>query len=137
MGQDGSRDASRRSEGGGATGPDGVKVQSQKTRTRRSTPGGRESAAAQAGLRESAALGVAGFGICELCWGTAREPAPVAIIMLVYLVVMLVGMSLYGVEAWTRNADPLGVYFSLFGSLAPIARHDGALYDPKGARLRA
>jgi hypothetical protein len=47
--------------GGGATGPDGVKVQSQKTRTRRSTPGGRESAAAQAGLRESAALGVAGL----------------------------------------------------------------------------
>ena len=78
--------------------------------------------------RWPAALGVAGFGICELCWGTAREPAPVAIIMLVYLVVMLVGMSLYGVEAWTRNADPLGVYFSLFGSLAPIARHDGALY---------
>ena len=47
--------------------------------------------------------------------------------MLVYLVVMLVGMSLYGVEAWTRNADPLGVYFSLFASLAPVARHGGAL----------
>ena len=31
--------------GGGATGPDGVKIPSQKTRTRRSTPGGRESAA--------------------------------------------------------------------------------------------
>ena len=78
--------------------------------------------------RWPAALGVAGFGICELCWGTAREPAPVAIIMLVYLVVMLVGMSLYGVEAWTRNADPLGVYFSLFASLAPVTRHGGALY---------
>ncbi|MEZ0293444.1 MAG: fenitrothion hydrolase, partial [Solirubrobacteraceae bacterium] len=78
--------------------------------------------------RWPAALGVAGFGICELCWATAREPAPVAIIMLVYLVVMLVGMSLYGVEAWTRNADPLGVYFSLFASLAPVTRHGGALY---------
>ena len=26
---------------------------------------------------------------------------------------MLVGMSLYGVEAWTRNADAFGVYFGL------------------------
>ena len=78
--------------------------------------------------RWPAAVGIAGFGICELCWGTAREPGPLAVIMLVYVVVMLVGMSLYGVEAWTRNADPLGVYFSLFASLAPITRHDGALY---------
>ena len=39
------------------------------------------------------------FGICELCWATAREPAPPAVLMLVYVVAMLVGMSLYGVEA--------------------------------------
>jgi hypothetical protein len=63
------------------------------------------------------ALGVLGFGICELA-GAAREPAPLAVLMLVYLVVMLVGMSLYGVEAWTRNADALGVYFGLFAALA-------------------
>ena len=56
--------------------------------------------------------------------------------MLVYVVVMLVGMSLYGVEAWTRNADPLGVYFSLFASLAPVTRHDGALYAPAARRRR-
>ena len=29
--------------------------------------------------------------------------------MLVYFVAMLVGMSLYGVEPWTRNADAFGV----------------------------
>ena len=45
-----------------------------------------------------------------------------AIIMLLYVVVMLVGMSLYGVEPWTRNADAFGVYFGLFGSLSPIGR---------------
>ena len=48
--------------------------------------------------------------------------------MLGYVVAMLVGMSLYGVEAWTRNADPLGVYFSLFAALAPVERRAGALY---------
>jgi hypothetical protein len=41
---------------------------------------------------------------------------------------MLVGMSLYGVEAWTRNADPFGVYFGFFASLAPLTRRDGVLF---------
>ena len=44
--------------------------------------------------------------------------------MLVYLVVMLVGMSLYGVEPWVRNADAFGVLFGLIGSLAPLGRGD-------------
>jgi hypothetical protein len=48
--------------------------------------------------------------------------------MLAYVVVMLVGMSLYGVEAWTRNADAFGVYFGLFAALAPLTRRDGVLY---------
>jgi hypothetical protein len=77
--------------------------------------------------RWPAAAGIVGFGICELCWATAREPAPLAVLMLAYVVVMLVGMSLYGVEAWTRNADPFGVYFGLFASLAPLTRRDGVL----------
>ena len=78
--------------------------------------------------RWPAAVGIVGFGICELCWGTAREPAPLAVLMLAYVVVMLVGMSLYGVEAWTRNADAFGVYFGLFAALAPLVRRDGVLY---------
>jgi hypothetical protein len=41
---------------------------------------------------------------------------------------MLVGMSLYGVEPWTRNADAFGVYFGLFAALAPVDRRDGVLY---------
>jgi hypothetical protein len=78
--------------------------------------------------RWPAAAGIVGFGICELCWATAREPAPLAVLMLAYVVVMLVGMSLYGVEAWTRNADAFGVYFGMFAALAPILRRGGALY---------
>jgi hypothetical protein len=78
--------------------------------------------------RWPAAAGVLAFGICELAWATAREPAPLAVLMLVYVVVMLVGMSLYGVEAWTRNADAFGVYFGLFAALAPFERRDGVLF---------
>jgi hypothetical protein len=78
--------------------------------------------------RWPAAAGIVLFGVCELCWGAAREPGTLAILALIYLVVMLVGMSLYGVEAWSRNADPFGAYFCLFAALAPVDRRDGVLH---------
>ena len=78
--------------------------------------------------RWPAALGLLGFGLCELAWGAARDPLPLAVLMLAYTVVMLVGMSLYGVEAWSRNADAFGLYFGLFASLSPFTRRDGALW---------
>jgi hypothetical protein len=75
-----------------------------------------------------AAAGLVAFAICELCWATGREPGPLAILMLVYLAVQLVGMSLYGVEPWTRNADTFGVWFGLLARLAVLGRRgDGRL----------
>jgi hypothetical protein len=75
-----------------------------------------------------AAAGIFAFAICELCWATAREPTGLAVVMLVYFAIQLVGMSLYGVEAWTRNADAFGVWFGLVGRLAPLGRReDGRL----------
>ena len=48
--------------------------------------------------------------------------------MLVYFGVQLVGMSLYGVEAWTRRGDAFGVWFGLLALLAPVGRRaDGRL----------
>jgi hypothetical protein len=77
--------------------------------------------------RWPAFAGLLGFGICELAWGAAKDPTTLAVLMLAYFVVMLVGMSLYGVEAWTRNGDAFGVYFGLFAALAPLARRAGTL----------
>jgi len=75
-----------------------------------------------------AVAGLIGFAVCELCWATAREPRPLAIIMLAYFAVQLVGMSLYGVEPWTRRADAFGVWFSLVARLSPVGRRaDGRL----------
>jgi hypothetical protein len=74
-----------------------------------------------------AVAGLAGFGVCELCWAGGRDPGPLAVLALLYLAVQLVGMSLYGVEPWTRRADSFGAYFSLFGRLAPVGRRDGRL----------
>jgi hypothetical protein len=78
--------------------------------------------------RWPAAAGLLGFAVCELCWAKATEPGPLAVLMLAYLAVQLVGMSLYGVEAWTRNADALGVYFGLFALLAPLERRGGVVH---------
>jgi hypothetical protein len=74
--------------------------------------------------RIPAAIGLFGFAICELAWAKGTDPGPLALVMVVYLVVMLVGMSLYGVEPWVRNADAFGVLFGLIGSLAPLGRGD-------------
>jgi len=72
--------------------------------------------------RLPAAAVLFGFAICELCWARATEPGPLALIMLLYLIVMLIGMSLYGVDPWVRNVDGFGVLFSLIGSLSAIGR---------------
>ena len=59
-----------------------------------------------------AVAGLVAFAICELCWAAARDPQPLALLMLIYLAIQLFGMSLYGVEAWTRHGDTFGVWFS-------------------------
>jgi hypothetical protein len=75
-----------------------------------------------------AAAGILAFAICELAWAAARDPAPLAILMLVYVAIQLVGMSLYGVDAWTRRGDAFGVWFGLLARLAPLGRRaDGRL----------
>jgi hypothetical protein len=74
--------------------------------------------------RWPAAAGIFAFAICELCWATGREPTGLAVLMVVYLAIQLVGMSLYGVEPWTRNADAFGVWFGLVARLAPLGRRD-------------
>ena len=84
--------------------------------------------------RLPAAAWLFAFAICELAWARGTEPGALAVLMLVYLVVMLVGMSLYGVEPWVRNADAFGVLFGLIGSLAPLG--DGRLRVPFSAASR-
>ena len=75
-----------------------------------------------------AVAGILGFVICELCWATATDPGPLAIIMLAYLAIQFVGMSLYGVEAWTRRGDAFGVFWGMLARLAPVGRRpDGRL----------
>lgn len=78
--------------------------------------------------RWPAAAGLVAFAWIELVWTRGDEPVVLAVLAVAYAVTMLVGMSLYGVEAWTRNADAFGVYFGLFARIAPLRWGRGAVY---------
>ena len=70
--------------------------------------------------RWPAALGVLSFAWIELVYTGRTDPSHLAVLALVYAGVMLAGMSFYGVETWTRNADGFGVAFGLLALLAPL-----------------
>jgi hypothetical protein len=67
-----------------------------------------------------AALGLLAFAWCELGLTSRDDPAVLAWLMLAYAAAMGLGMWVYGIEAWCRRADPLGVYFALLARLAPL-----------------
>ncbi len=56
------------------------------------------------------------------------DPSQLATMALAYASVQLVGMSLYGVEMWSRRGDAFGVYFGLFARISPLHWHDRALF---------
>ncbi len=78
--------------------------------------------------RWPAAIGILGFAWLELAYANKADPRILAKLSLGYFAVQLVGMALFGVEAWTRRADPFGVYFNLYSRLSPLERHEGAVY---------
>jgi hypothetical protein len=78
--------------------------------------------------RWPAAFGILAFAWVELVYVNRDDPSTLAILALLYAAVQLVGMSLYGIETWTRRADAFAVYFELFSKLAPLHWHDRALY---------
>jgi hypothetical protein len=74
--------------------------------------------------RWPAAAGLLAFVWLELVYVNRDDPSQLAVLALVYAAVMLVGMSLYGIEAWTRNADGFTVAFGLYSRLAILHWRD-------------
>ena len=68
------------------------------------------------------------FAWVELVYADKDDPSQLATMALAYAAVQLVGMSLYGVEAWSRRGDAFGVYFELFARLSPLHWRDRALF---------
>jgi hypothetical protein len=78
--------------------------------------------------RWPAALGILLFAWVELVYVNRDDPSRLSIMALLYAAVQLVGMSLYGIEPWTRNADAFSVYFRLFSMLSPLHWRQRTLY---------
>jgi len=70
--------------------------------------------------RWPAALGILAFTWVELAFVNRDDPSSLAILALVYAVVQLGAMGLYGVERWSDRGDAFGVYFGLFARLSPL-----------------
>jgi hypothetical protein len=81
--------------------------------------------------RWPAAFGILAFAWVELAYTNRADPSTLSIMILAYAAVQIVGMSVYGTEAWSRNGDAFGVYFGLFARLSPLHWERGEL------RLRA
>ena len=72
--------------------------------------------------RWPAAASIAVFAWVELAYAGRDRPATLAVLALAYAAVQLLGMALFGVEAWTARGDGFAVYFGLFGRLALLRR---------------
>jgi hypothetical protein len=71
--------------------------------------------------------GIVVFAWVELVYVDRDDPSTLAIMMLAYAAVQLIGMSIFGITEWLRNADPFGVLFGLFARIAPLHWRDGEL----------
>jgi len=78
--------------------------------------------------RWPAAVGIVAFAWLELAYAQRDDPSTLALLALLYAAAMLVGMTLYGVDAWTRNADAFSVAFRTIARLAPLRWADRRVY---------
>jgi hypothetical protein len=75
--------------------------------------------------RWPAAVVVVAFGWLELVSVDRDVPSTLAVLALVYALVQLVGMGLFGIERWRSRADGFAVLFELFSRIAPLELRDG------------
>lgn len=74
-----------------------------------------------------AAAGLFGFTWLELAHAGGEEPQTLAVASLVYTVITVAAMAVYGVEPWLRRGEAFSVYFGLFARAAGLEVRDGVL----------
>ncbi|HZD18314.1 MAG TPA: hypothetical protein VE669_09260 [Actinomycetota bacterium] len=72
--------------------------------------------------RWPAAISLFGFVWIELVDPFGGRLGTLGVLIVVYTLIQLGGMSLYGREAWVRNGEGFAVYFGLLAAMAPLAR---------------
>ncbi len=69
-----------------------------------------------------AAVALFAFTWIELVSEWPQHPAQIATAAVVYSVVTLIGMAIYGTEAWTRHGEGFSVYFNLLSRISPLEK---------------
>lgn len=85
-----------------------------------------------------ALVGFIAFVTLELVVAEGSQPRTLALATIVYTLWACIGMSLFGVETWSRNCDAFGVYFGLFARLSPWERRGRRVFlrPPLGGLAR-
>lgn len=72
-----------------------------------------------------AAIGLLGFTWIELVDPLAGRPGSLGLLMLLYTLVQVVGMTLFGRATWLSSAEAFAVHLGLLARIAPVARDRG------------
>jgi hypothetical protein len=75
-----------------------------------------------------AVVTIAAFAWLELVSVDRDQPSLLAALALVYAAIQLLGMSVWGIETWSRRGDGFAVFFGLFARVAVFVRRAGVLY---------
>lgn len=78
--------------------------------------------------RWPAVVGILVFAWVELVYSNKDDPSQLSTMALAYAAFQLLGMSLFGVAAWSERGDAFSVYFGLFGRLSPLDWRDRAVF---------
>lgn len=84
-----------------------------------------------------AAILLLGFVWIELVDPFRESPGSLGILILVYSLITMVGMYVFGRRAWTQNGEAFAVYFGLIARISPLARdaEGRAIFRPPLAGL--
>ncbi len=80
-----------------------------------------------ASLQWLSVLGLVFLSWTELVSSWSEDPRAMAVLILAYLIGLVAGAALFGVEKWFDTADPLTRLFGLLGRAAPLAPAAGGL----------
>jgi hypothetical protein len=72
-----------------------------------------------------AAAGLLGFGLLELLPSANSEPRNAGVAVVVYTILTLAAMWVYGARTWADRGEAFGVYFDLVGRISPFEARDG------------
>jgi hypothetical protein len=77
--------------------------------------------------RWPAAVTIFAFAWIELAWVNREDPSWLAIATLVYSVVTLLAIAVYGTEKWIERGEGFSVYYNLFSRISPLTVKDWRL----------